>query len=95
MSLVVKLKTKGQVTIPSALRERAGLGVGDYLEAKLEKGRITLTPTSLIDRRIDEGLEDIRKGRTYGPFDTAQEMIESLQRNIKVRAKAKKHRRSR
>ena len=94
MSLV-KVKTRGEVTLPSALRERAGLNVGDLLEARFEKGKITLTPKSLIDRRIEEGLEDIRRGRTYGPFDTADQMIESLQRNMKERAKAKKTKRSR
>lgn len=94
MSLV-KVKPKGEVTLPSALRERAGLNVGDLLEARFEKGKITLTPKSLIDRRIEEGLEDIRGGRTYGPFDTADQMIESLQRNMKERAKAKKTKRSR
>lgn len=94
MSLV-KVKTKGEVTLPSALRERAGLNVGDLLEARFEKGKITLTPKSLIDRRIEEGLEDIRRGRTYGPFDTADRMIDSIQRNMKERAKAKKTKRSR
>ena len=77
MSLI-KLGTNGQVTIPSALRERAGLDPGDLLEAELENGKITLTRKSLIDQRIDEGLEDKREGRTYGPFDSADEMIESL-----------------
>jgi AbrB family looped-hinge helix DNA binding protein len=96
MSLV-KVKTKGQVTLPSALRERAGLSVGDLLEAKLEKGgKITLTPKSLLDRHIEESLEDIRQGRTYGPFDTVEEMVESLQRNLKERApKTSKSKRSR
>jgi len=93
--LLVKVKPKGEVTLPSALRERAGLNVGDLLEARFEKGKITLTPKSLIDRRIEEGLEDIRRGRTYGPFDTADQLIESLQRNMKERAKAKKTKRSR
>lgn len=94
MSLV-KVKTKSEVTLPSALRERAGLNVGDLLEARFEKGKITLTPKSLVDSRIEEGLEDIRRGRTYGPFDTADQMIESLQRNMKERAKARKTKRSR
>ena len=95
MSLV-KVKTKGQVTLPTRLREQAGLNVGDLLEAKLEKnGKITLTPKSLIDRHIEEGLEDIRKGRTYGPFDTAEDLIASLKGNIKERARAKKAKRSR
>jgi bifunctional DNA-binding transcriptional regulator/antitoxin component of YhaV-PrlF toxin-antitoxin module len=94
MSLV-KVKTKGEVILPSALRARAGLNVGDLLEARFEKGKITLTPKSLIDSRIEEGLEDIRRGRTYGPFDTADQMIDSLERNMKERAKAKKTKRSR
>ena len=94
MSLI-RVKTKGQVTLPSVLRERAGLSVGDFLEAKLVKGKITLTPKSLMDRRIDEGLADLHEGRTYGPFDTVEEMTESLQRNMKQRAKAKKSNRSR
>ncbi len=82
MSLV-KLKTNGQVTLPVELRERAGLSVGDLLEAKIEKGRITLTPKSLIDSHISESEDQIRKGKFYGPFDTAEEMIESLHRNAK------------
>ncbi len=95
MSLV-RVKTKGQVTIPSRLREKAGLKVGDFLDAKLEKGgRITLTPKTLIDRRIDEALTDVRRGRTYGPFDSADEMIASLKGNLRHRAQAKTAKRSR
>jgi AbrB family looped-hinge helix DNA binding protein len=83
MSLV-RVKTKGQVTIPTRLRQQAGLNVGDLLEARLEKGgKITLTPQSLLDRDIAESLEDIKQGRVYGPFDTAEEMIASLRRNSK------------
>ncbi len=79
MSLV-RVKANGQVTLPSSLRERAKLNVGDLLEAKLEKGKITLTPASLIDRHVAESQEQISKGQFYGPFDTAEEMIESLHR---------------
>jgi AbrB family looped-hinge helix DNA binding protein len=90
MSLV-KVKTKGQVTIPTRLRERAGLNVGDLLEAKLEKsGKITLTPQTLLDRHIAESMEQIKKGQFYGPFDTAEEMIESLHRNSKRNKKPSK-----
>ena len=95
MSLV-RVKTNGQVTIPTRLRERAGLSVGDLLEAQLDEGgRITLTPRTLLERHIEEGLEDIRKGRTFGPFDAADEMIASLQRNLKKRAKGRGSKRPR
>jgi bifunctional DNA-binding transcriptional regulator/antitoxin component of YhaV-PrlF toxin-antitoxin module len=80
---IVKVRPNVQVTLPSSLRERAKLNVGDLLEAKLEKGRITLTPASLIDRHIAESQEQINNGQFYGPFDTSEEMIESLYRNGK------------
>ena len=80
---LVKVKTKYQVTLPAAVREKAGVAVGDVLEAKIEKGKITLTPKAIIDRGIAEALEDIRRGRTYGPFHSAKAMIRSLHRNAK------------
>lgn len=76
---IVKVKTTVQVTLPSAFRPKAGLNVGDLLEARLEKGKIT--PMSLIDIHISESIEQIQKGQFYGPFDTAEEMIELLHRN--------------
>ena len=80
---LVKVKQKYQVPLPAAVRELAGIEVGDLLEAKVEKKRITLTPKSAIDKRLAEALADIKAGRTYGPFETAEEMIESLHRNSK------------
>jgi predicted transcriptional regulator len=44
----------------------------------------------LIDARIAEGLEDFRKGRFYGPFETADEAIASMKANLKRSAVAKK-----
>ncbi|MBI4120216.1 MAG: AbrB/MazE/SpoVT family DNA-binding domain-containing protein [Parcubacteria group bacterium] len=94
MPQLVKIKTKYQVTLPASLREQMGVDVGDILEAKVEEGKITMPPKSLIDRDIAEGLEDIRQGRIYGPFDTAEEMIRSLRAlsNKKLRTKKAKGR---
>jgi AbrB family looped-hinge helix DNA binding protein len=75
---IVTVKNKFQVVIPQGVREQIGVAVGDLLEAKVERGRITLTPKSLVDRAIAEGLEDVRKGRVRGPFNTVDEMIDSL-----------------
>jgi len=85
---LVAIKTKGQVTLPAALCAQAGLSVGDLLEAKLERGKITLTPKSVVDRAIAEGLEDLRKGRVFGPFSSAKDMIEDLHRRTKKRKRA-------
>ncbi len=77
MSLVT-VKNKFQVVIPQQVRKEIGVTVGDIFEAKVERGRITLTPKSVVDRAIAEGLEDVRKGRVRGPFKSADEMIDSL-----------------
>ncbi len=72
MSLV-RVKGKFQVTIPHSLRDQTGLSVGDYLEAKVERGVITLTPQTILDRRLAEGLEDLDGGRSFGPYSSAGE----------------------
>jgi AbrB family looped-hinge helix DNA binding protein len=83
---IVKVKTKGQVTIPTTLRRQAGLSIGDFLEAKIEGGNIVLKPQSLVDRHVAESIEQFRDGQSFGPFDTAEEMIASLKKNVKTQA---------
>jgi len=80
---LVRVKTKYQVTLPNAVRRQVRVGVGDILEAKVEKGKITLTPKSLVDREIAEGLEDFKRGRFIGPFKSAKEGIRALRRAAK------------
>lgn len=75
---LLRVKSKYQVTLPVQLRQRAGLRVGDLLEAKIERGRITLTPKSVVDRGILDGLKDIRAGRFIGPFNNAREAMKAL-----------------
>jgi AbrB family looped-hinge helix DNA binding protein len=89
---IVKVKTKGQVTIPTALRQQAGLNVGDFLEAKIERGNIVLKPQSLVDRHIAESIQEFKDGQSFGPFDTAEEMIASLKKNGKTQAGRKSKR---
>jgi bifunctional DNA-binding transcriptional regulator/antitoxin component of YhaV-PrlF toxin-antitoxin module len=88
---LVRIKTKYQVTIPNDLRKRMGVRIGDFLEAKVERGKITFAPRTVVDRGIAESLEEFRKGLSYGPFDTAEKMLASLHRNVKkLRARASK-----
>jgi len=75
---IVTVTSRFQVVIPQRVREQIGVAVGDHLEARVERGKITLTPKSLVDRAILEGLEDVRKGRVRGPFGAVDEMIDSL-----------------
>src|SRR5438552_9076665 len=98
MTTLVKIHRKGQMTLPSRLRTAIGVAEGDLVEATVLKGKIVLTPKTVIDRSdfpnaddeytsaqhkiIDARLalsdQDIKHGRTFGPFGTAEGMIASL-----------------
>lgn len=86
---LITVKTKYQVTLPTSVRQRAGVNVGDILEARVEGKTITLTPKSIIDRELALALEDVKKGRVYGPFDSIDGLIRSLRQGAKKARKAK------
>jgi AbrB family looped-hinge helix DNA binding protein len=85
---IVTVKTKFQIVIPQRVRRQVGVEIGDLLEAGVEHGKITFTPKRLIDRHLAEGLEDLKRGRTHGPYATAGAAIAALE----ARARAKKRR---
>lgn len=104
MSLV-RVQDKGQVTIPTRLRAQAGIARGDLVDARFSRGKIILTPKSVVDRSafpaaddeytadqrraIDARLREARKGPYHGPFQTADEAIKFLRKEIRGR-KARK-----
>ena len=47
-----KVSTKGQVVLPGPIRRKLGLRAGDPLDAKVEGGRIVLTPRSTRARKV-------------------------------------------
>lgn len=86
MSLVM-IKNKYQIVIPAKVRRAAGVEVGDFLSARVErKGEIILAAQMVVDREkwanlsegIREGLDDVRMGRVSGPFDTAEALMRHL-----------------
>jgi len=87
---IVTVKNKFQIVIPQHVRERAHIEIGDLLEAGVENGKITFTPKSLIDRHLAEGLEDARKGRTHGPYASADAAIAALDARAKRQAKKRR-----
>ena len=75
----------GKITIVSKLPAAAATAEDEYTP---EQRRI-------IEAQLAEGLEDIKKGRTYGPFNTVEEMIASMEANIRKSRPAKKRKRGR
>ena len=49
MSLV-KIQRKGQLTLPSRVRNRLGLSEGDLVDVKVRTANIVITPQGIIDR---------------------------------------------
>jgi len=107
MSTIVRVQRKGQVTIPMRPRAQVGLVDGDLVEAKAHRGKIVLTPKSVVDReytpaqrraidaRLAEGLADIESGRTFGPFNSADEMIAHMEARAAKKSTAQRAKRSR
>ena len=84
---LVKIKEKFQVTIPIEIRKEIHLKEGDILEVVVQKNVIMFKPKAVIDRDVEtaiqEGLDDVKKGRVSGPFGSADEMLSSLHKNAK------------
>ncbi len=87
---IVTVKNKFQIVIPQHVREQVHVEIGDLLEADVQDGKITFTPKSLVDRHIAEGLEDLRKGRTHGPYTSASAAIRELERRAERAKKPRK-----
>jgi AbrB family looped-hinge helix DNA binding protein len=50
MNMTTRIQHKGQVTIPTRVREQAGLSKGDLVEFSFQRGKIVITPKLVIDR---------------------------------------------
>jgi AbrB family looped-hinge helix DNA binding protein len=87
---IVTVKNKFQIVIPQHVRELVHIEIGDFLEAGVEDGKIIFTPKSLVDRHLAEGLEDARKGRTHGPYASAEAAIAALDARAKGHTKKRR-----
>jgi AbrB family looped-hinge helix DNA binding protein len=84
--VAVKIGLSRQVAIPKKIHDELGLEPGDYLEVELQGDRLVLTPKALVEKRIAEGLEDIREGRLRGPFRSVPALVRSLRKAAKKNA---------
>jgi bifunctional DNA-binding transcriptional regulator/antitoxin component of YhaV-PrlF toxin-antitoxin module len=49
----------------------------------------------IIDARLAESEEDLKRGRTFGPFNSADDMIASMKAHLRKKSAAKKAKPSR
>jgi bifunctional DNA-binding transcriptional regulator/antitoxin component of YhaV-PrlF toxin-antitoxin module len=87
---------KDRLVLPPGVQRKARIKVGDHLEINAIPGVITIVSKPLaaddeytpeqrrsIDIQLAQSLEDVKKGRVYGPFDTVEELEKSLRRTAK------------
>ncbi|HEV8041736.1 MAG TPA: hypothetical protein VGP62_22860 [Bryobacteraceae bacterium] len=98
MSMTVTVKNKTPLVVPPAVQRRAGLARRAELEFRVSGGVITITAkppatdeyTSEQRRSIDARLAEARKGPYYGPFNTADEAVRFLRKEVRARRTGKR-----
>ncbi len=88
--LLARVGASRQVAIPKKLHDELGLAAGDIVELERKGNQIVLTPKDIVEKGIAEGLEDLKKGRVYGPFSSVKDMLKSLHEDEKPRKKSKR-----
>ncbi len=58
MSELVKISSKGLLTLPKSIREQLDINVGDYLDVTIEAGKVILQKVEIIPKKIDWENED-------------------------------------
>jgi bifunctional DNA-binding transcriptional regulator/antitoxin component of YhaV-PrlF toxin-antitoxin module len=97
--MTVTVKGKTHLTVPPQVQRRAGIKTGDRVEFKVSGGIINIIPkvpsagdeyTPAQRRVIDARLAEAEKGPYYGPFDTADQAIRFLNKEIRKRKEKKR-----
>lgn len=107
--MTITVQRNRALIVPPSVRRKAGLKAGDRVEFKVSGGLITIVPElpsaddeytpeqrRIIDARLAKADDDIKNGRVFGPFNTAEEMAASIEAHIKkVRPARRKAKRAR
>ena len=97
--MAVTVKRNTPLAVPARIQRRAGFKPGHRVEFKVSGGIINIIPelpaaddeyTPAQRRVIDAQLKEARKGPYLGPFDTAEEMIAHMKRELSKRSAAKR-----
>ena len=95
------------LVVPDKIQREAGIRRGDQVEFTVSGGVISISPKPrsanreytpaqrrMIDVRLAKSEDDIRHGRVYGPFDSAETMAASIEAAVRKTRPRKKHSRT-
>ncbi len=85
---LVKLKQKGQLTLPVEIRRELALDEGDVLEAQVKDGKILLTPKELVDRRREAAFKRIEAIAARARWEAEGKTEEEMERLIEEEVEA-------
>jgi antitoxin MazE len=92
MENLIKVREKGQITIPLYIRKKLHIKQGDLVLAKIVDNAVVLIPQETIDKdqawfwskqwqKLEaEAESDIRRGRVKS-FDTVEELFDEMEKN--------------
>jgi antitoxin MazE len=95
MKELIKVREKGQVTLPLSMRKKLGIEEGSIILSKIVDETIVLVPQATIDRdqawfwkekwqKLEaEAGRDIVEGRTM-TFDSAEDLFNEIERTAQV-----------
>jgi len=53
MSELVKVSSKGLLTLPKSIRDKLNISVGDYLDITIQAGKVILQKVEILPKKID------------------------------------------
>lgn len=92
--MTITVKNKTQLIVPASVSRKAGIRLGDRLEFKISGRVISIVPhlptardeyTPAQRQIINARLATAHKGPYHGPFNTADQAIKFLRKEIKKR----------
>jgi len=51
MSDLIKVSSKGLLTLPKSIREQLNISVGDYLDVTIETGKVVLQKVDIVPKK--------------------------------------------
>ena len=100
MEELVRLRARGQVTLPSFIREKLHLEEGSFVLIKVVDQTIVMVPQETVDKEQSwfwqgrwqkleaEAEEDIRRGRVKS-FDSVEELFDEIEGKPEAHKNAK------
>lgn len=89
----VKIKDRGQITLPMEVRRQLNLSAGDVLEVKAKGATITLIPKALIDKQEEEAIvrlfQEVQAEERENPTPPEQHMAEFYRTTKPIAKRAK------